>query len=188
MEYLQAKVIADGLVRELAPFCSKIMIAGSIRRKAAEVKDIEIVLTRIPAKLYEFKLAIDKYRIVKGEAVGRYTQRIIAAGDHSIAVDFFMPRPEDYFRQLAIRTGPAEFSHKALAAGWNKKGWVGTEDGLRLGRECVLCAEKWRLKRSYRDGSIIKPTLPPVWQSEQEFFKWIGIRFLQPEERGLVAV
>lgn len=36
MEYLQAKVIADGLVRELAPFCSKIMIAGSIRRKAAE--------------------------------------------------------------------------------------------------------------------------------------------------------
>lgn len=187
MEYLKAKVIANNMVRELAPFCSKIMIAGSIRRQASKVKDIEIVLTRIPSKLYEFKLAIDRYRIIKGDAFGRYTQRIVAADDSSIVVDFFMPRPEDYFRQLAIRTGPAEFSHRAIAEAWNKKGWVGTEDGLRLGTECFLSAGKWKLKRPYREGGI-KPTLPPVWQSEPEFFKWIGMRYLLPEERGLVAV
>lgn len=195
MDLLLAKKYADQLVGELKPFCTRIEIAGSIRRECKQVKDIEIVLSRKTSMLYEFKTAIDKYLSFKGEAIGRYTQREIPTEPFEklmstlrfIKADIFMPLPEDYFRQLAIRTGPAEFSHKVIAAGWNSKGWVGTEHGLRLGKECVSWGDKWKLKERYRKGEL-KITLPPVWQSEQEFFKWLGIRYLDPAQRGLVAV
>lgn len=178
-----AILIASDLIKVLKPYCSRIEIAGSIRRKRAEVKDIEIVLARIPSMLYEFKTVIDRYASVKGDATGKYTQRLIKIDERGnrIYADIFMPLAEDYFRQLAIRTGPADFSHRVIAAGWNRKGWVGTDRGLRRESECERSGDKWICK-------AMDPTLPPLWNSEAEFFKWLGLKYLEPEERGMVAV
>jgi DNA polymerase/3'-5' exonuclease PolX len=41
--YNDAKRLADCLVKAIAPYCERIEIAGSVRRKKADVKDIEIV-------------------------------------------------------------------------------------------------------------------------------------------------
>lgn len=190
MEYLHAKVIADNLVQQLAPFCEMIKIAGSIRRQSAVVKDIEIVC--LPKKTvlkdmfgWDEGVIVDVGfinqvqnlgRPIKGNAEGKYMQIELPSG---IRLDLFMPAAHDYYRQLAIRTGPAEFSHRAIAIGWIRKGWVGTDQGLRRSAQCVKKGEKWVC-------TVAHPVLPPVWSSEQEFFRWVGLKYLQPGERGLV--
>lgn len=44
MQLAKAEALANKVVRELRPFCHRIEIAGSIRRKRAEVNDIDLVL------------------------------------------------------------------------------------------------------------------------------------------------
>ena len=44
MEYSLAKSLADELIVVLKPYCIKIEIAGSVRRKKEQVKDIEICI------------------------------------------------------------------------------------------------------------------------------------------------
>jgi DNA polymerase/3'-5' exonuclease PolX len=167
------------------------------------VKDIELVL--VPKKtiiedtnLFEEVIAtrtvIDpKFQqivkafgeVLKGKFTGRYmkieVKQVINAVEHTINVDMFMPQVEDYYRQLAIRTGSSEYAFRYIACGWRKIGWVGTEDGLRLRKECYQVDEKrWSVK-----SDVYAPRLPPVWKSEAEFFKWIDVQYLKPEHRNL---
>lgn len=45
MDYTTAKKLADGLLREIAPYCVRAEIAGSIRRgKETDIKDVELVV------------------------------------------------------------------------------------------------------------------------------------------------
>jgi hypothetical protein len=112
------------------------------------VKDIEICCLpkKVATDLFqegemkvipEFKKAIDTIaaKIIKGNADGRYMQMQLK-GETVINLDLFMPEPDDYYRQYAIRTGSAEYSAKVIAAGWVAKGWRGTDQGLRLERNC----------------------------------------------------
>lgn len=48
MKHSTALVIAEKIKAQLAPHCDRIEIAGSIRRKKPEVKDIEIVVIPKP--------------------------------------------------------------------------------------------------------------------------------------------
>ena len=47
MKLEKAKAIANEVIERLRPYCSQIMVAGSVRRRKAQVKDIDILL--IPA-------------------------------------------------------------------------------------------------------------------------------------------
>ena len=94
-------------------------------------------------------------------------------------LDLFMPESRDYYRQYAIRTGSADYSFKVLAAGWRRKGWCGTPDGLRRVRDCK------EVKKSVWKCINPQAELPPVWQSEHEFFDWIGVRWIKPSLRNV---
>ncbi|GAB2550038.1 nucleotidyltransferase family protein [Spirosoma aerophilum] len=187
----KAQRLAKGLVERLEEYCDRIHIAGSIRRLKPEVKDIEIVcqpktfveadfslfgsgsneVKVIPAFIREVETL--GLRVIKGQPTGRYMQ-IEAFRD--IKLDLFMPQASDFYRQLAIRTGSADYAAKVIATGWKKLGWCGTDQGLRLVNECEETKSGWRcIKRT--------PTLPPVWQSEREFFSWLGIPAISPPER-----
>jgi DNA polymerase/3'-5' exonuclease PolX len=87
---------------------------------------------------------------------------------------------DDFYRQLAIRTGSAEYSRFIIAVGWRKKGWVGSEEGLILESEATMKNGKYKLSVPAHQR-----TLPPVWQSEEEFFNWLGVPCLQPERREI---
>ena len=82
----EALPIAEKLKAELAPFCSRIEIAGSIRRKKPEVKDIEIVCVLKDANDVKFWMhLLQKYYRIKGSPGGKYmqifaTDKIIADG------------------------------------------------------------------------------------------------------------
>lgn len=179
MKYNNALHIAQECTDILGPYCSIFLIAGSLRRKCSEVGDIEFVLERIPREAYNFVQAVNKWQKVRGEPTGRYTQRLYPCPPGiggSIKLDIFMSLKSDFWRQFAIRTGSEEFSKK-LANGWKKKGWVGTKDGLRRVDECV------NPRPNVWICGVDKPTLPPVWSDEADFFQWLGMEYVLPEMR-----
>ena len=179
--------LALQILEKLKPFCKKIEIAGSIRRKVLEVKDIELValnntievsdglfdtsMVRCPDFISTVK---SLGKIIKGKPEdGRYVQIEL---DQEIKLDLFIPTETDYYRQLMIRTGSVGWIVKNISYTWTRKGWSGTEDGLRRTDECekkgkiFICTAK-------------NPVMPPVWESEQAFFEWIGVEYVSPEKR-----
>lgn len=192
MELIKAKKLANRVVELLTPHCELCLVAGSIRRNKPEVKDIEIVA--VPKTVAALSLFTDgaRYRpkgfvdtiesigkVLKGDPIsGRYVQiqTKSSAQFESVNIDLFMPQEHDFWRIFAVRTGSADYSGKVIAATWVKNGWRGTPNGLRLDTECVE-----------RNGTFItivdNPTLPPVWKSEQDFFTWLNIEYLQPQDR-----
>ena len=119
MEYKEAKVIADELISITQPYCERVEIAGSTRRKKANVHDVEICL--IPNNknklfnrlgLYLLKLNKDFKYIKNGE---KYKQFIFKDAQ----IDMFIGKPDNWGLLYLIRTGSAEFSTKILTR-WKK--------------------------------------------------------------------
>lgn len=196
MNLTQASQIAEKYVELLRPHCDKIHIAGSIRRLKPDVGDIEIVC--LPKKIKTFvadlfgkgietlqvtpeyaDLCRELGHAVKGFPYGKYMQIELPEG---INLDLFMPDADDYWRQFAIRTGSADYSGKVLASGWRKIGWCGSNEGLRRIRDC----HERKDKNGKSSWTCINPNaeLPPVWQSEEEFFQWLGVRWVEPHFRN----
>lgn len=193
--YAKAKKWADRVVELLSPHCEIINIAGSIRREAMFCKDIEIVCQPktffISTDLFgggEWKVCPEFIKtveaisesIVKGKFGGRYMQVILKT--IGIKLDLFTPEKEDFWRQYAIRTGPKEFSQKFFAKRWLDIGWCGVGDlGLRRKRDCIA---KTDVKGKVTWECVNKNgERPPVWTSEESFFEWLGIRFVEPKYR-----
>ncbi|GAB4023333.1 hypothetical protein GCM10028808_73470 [Spirosoma migulaei] len=194
MLYKSAADIAIEIGYQLMPHCEKLNIAGSIRRKKPQVKDIELVcIPRCIAPTDLFGNVIGKPEPipafvelvkslgvpVRGQPTGKYTQITLHQG---IALDLFMPDSFDYYRTYAIRTGSADYSAKVIAGGWKAKGWCGSDKGLRLIADCQNRATGGKM-----DWICINPNAekPPVWESEQEFFDWLGVQWIKPELRNL---
>lgn len=195
MRYNQARDLAIHIGNKLVPFCERLNIAGSIRRQKAEVKDIEIVciprsMDLIQSDLFGAKtvekVISENYvgvvkslgRIVKGKPDGRYMQIELP---QRVNLDLFMPHPDDYFRQYAIRTGSADYVRRNITVAWLKKGWCGSDKGLRKQTDCTHEATpdgkgKWICHNPFGEW-------PPVWASEQEFFDWLGIPMIAPKMR-----
>lgn len=194
MQYSQANKIAIATCYKLQPFClqDRINKAGSLRRKSQEVKDIEIVCLPKSDIAYDmfgtpfqnkrssqFIDAVNRLgTCIKGKPTGKYMQIQLPEG---INLDLFIPSEEDYFRQYAIRTGSADYSHKVLANAWRKMGWCGSDQGLRKVSDCIESVDgegksKWKCVSK-------NPEKPPVWQSEEDFFKWLWVPFVKPEKR-----
>lgn len=161
MEYQKALSIAEKVKEILSPFCERIEIAGSIRRKKPDVKDIEIVAIPKPydTGLFESGIAtiVNKWEKVKGELPCKYTQRILPEG---IKLDLFFAERGNWGLIYAIRTGSADYSHKVLATEWVKRGYK-SEDGY-------LTA----------NGKQVE-----VYE-EKDLFNRIGLAFIEPELRS----
>lgn len=177
MKLEQAKPLAEEIVSLISPHCERIHIAGSIRRECAEVGDIEIVCQPKPSHLNKLgMLLMDRYYRIRGKFHERQVR--LRNVNPFIEIDLFLHRPHDYFRMLAIRTGSADFSHRVLANAWSRKGWCGTDDGLRRVDQCQKGKDK---KWHCITGT---PTLPPTWRDEEEFFKWLGLEWAEPRDRN----
>lgn len=193
MELNKALMIAEEVVDSLRPHCELINVVGSCRRGKAEVKDIELVVIpkqRIVKDVFGEDMASGRSKgfvgeveslgeRIKGSATeGRQVQIKLRQG---VMLDLFIPCAQEYYRHFATRTGSKEYSQNILAAGWRRKGWCGSDVGLRRMSDCT--------ERKKADGTSDwrcvnqKAELPPVWQSEQEFFAWIGARWVEPRLR-----
>lgn len=145
--YLEAKAEADNIVEQLRPHCFRIEIAGSISRECAEVGDIEIVAIPKPydTGLFISGIAsvVNQWQKVKGEleyGKSRYTKRILPNG---VQLDLFFATVNNFGLIKSIRTGPADYSHKTLAAGWVAKGYKSINGMLTYnGKEYDVPEEK----------------------------------------------
>ncbi len=189
MELRQAAPIAISIAQALAPHCLVVDIAGSVRRALREVGDIEIcclprmecITTDLFSEKKEYRRIpeFDKYVSSLGRKVKNGDNYIqITLKEHPISLDLFIPRKEDYYRIFAIRTGSADYSQRVIAGGWLKQGWCGVSGaGLRMTRECYKdTSGKWRCPNP-------TPTLPPAWKDEKEFFDWLKVQWLPPQNR-----
>ena len=182
--------LAIAIGHQLMPGCDRLNIAGSIRRRKAVVHDIELVALPkrqvVPQSLFEVQIEISPQfirqvqglgEIIKGSPTGRQMQIRLPEG---ILLDLFLPQPDDYFRMLAIRTGSADFSARVLASGWKRAGWCGTPDGLRKISDCQERISGGKIKWICVNPS---PERPPVWDSEEAFFQWLGIPWIEAKQR-----
>lgn len=193
MDFKSARKIAISVGNQLIPFTEKLNIAGSVRRKKDEVKDIELICIpktcEVPSGLlFENPVTIvdpafvdalqSLGKIIKGQPDGRYMQILL---HQDIMLDLFLPDPVDYYRQFAIRTGSAKYSAIVLASAWVQNGWCGSDKGLRLVTDC-----RSRITGGKKVWSCVNPDpqLPPVWASEEEFFTWLNLEWVLPEQRN----
>lgn len=192
----EAKNIALDKWNLLKPHCDICKIAGSIRREKPEPKDIEIVCLpkmvmgknlfgedTVKVRSQEFKNIVLGLGIVeKGKVDGKYMQILLPEG---INLDLFMPDDFDFYRQFAIRTGSGDWTAKYIAGGWKSIGWCGSDVGLRMQSQCEGKKgpdgkTKWRFNVPKSEE-----ILPPHWKSEQEFFHWLKIRWIEPKYRNI---
>jgi DNA polymerase/3'-5' exonuclease PolX len=170
-----ANEIAKRFMAYLVPYVSQMSIAGSVRREVESVGDIEVVIVAKD----EFSMGQAFPEGYKGMTTNGTRLKKFVYGD--VHIELYITTMADYGRILAIRTGSSFFSHTALAMVWNRLGWAGTPDGLRRKSECDH-KSTWKIKPDYK----LAPTLPPVFDSEEKFFEFIGAKWIPPQERSWV--
>lgn len=129
IELSRAQKVAEGIVEMLKPYCSRIEIAGSIRRKRPWVNDIDLVL--VPTDLWNLHAEITKLGRVRMS--GSKIVRVIYGG---IQVDIYVANETTWATLLLIRTGSKE-NNIRLATLAKKRGWhlAASGEGLFNGAE-----------------------------------------------------
>jgi len=154
MELEKAKVIADTVVKALAPYCERIMVAGSIRRQKPTVRDIDLVLIpRDRQSLDSALLLMGSYKM-SGMKIARVEM-------DSIPLDIYFATPETFATLLLIRTGSVE-SNIRLATLAKKRGWRLAASGGGLFNE---------------HGERI------AGDTEESIYEALGLPYQRPEER-----
>lgn len=176
---------ANELFERLKPACDAMSVAGSIRRRAATVKDIELVVVPLPARgatLFDATATIgDPFEQPKNR-VDLLVERLIAEGfvawdDElkrrgrrykrlrfgTLPVDLFIVERDSFGLQLALRTGPAEFSKRLVTQQW-KEGWL--PDDMRV-----------------QDGRLYRAGQRVAVPTEAAFFNAIELTYKKPEAR-----
>ena len=169
MNYAEALHIAEKLKADLAPYCERIEIAGSVRRKKPEnIKDIEIIC--IP------KMFVRERTLMGDDVLGSCLDVAIATilirewGAKCIKnggkykqvelpwskLDLFITTPECWGVIFAIRTGPADYSK-----------WLVTSQSYGGALPFGYCVKDGRV--SY-DGVLLQAT-----PEEDDFFRLLGI-------------
>jgi DNA polymerase/3'-5' exonuclease PolX len=176
MPLAKAQAIAERFINYIKPFCKEVCVAGSVRREVEYCGDVEVCC--IP--LDEFAMGRcfpEGYAgmVVNGTRLKRFKYA------NNVQIELYITTQADYGRILAIRTGSSAFSHH-LAMQWNRRGWCGTEDGMRRKDECDH-KSTWKIKPQYKSC----PTLPPIFATEEQFFAFIGVDYIHPTARSWVS-
>lgn len=166
--YGKMKAIADRLILELSPHCERIEIAGSLRRKKAQIGDIEIIA--IPSPYLDLfgeptgETEVDGWILIKGIRTTKNGAKYKQFRFKGANVDLFLqPDPATWGINMMIRTGSADFSR-----------WMVTpksQGGAMPDNLHVRNARLWR-------GSVALET-----PNEDDVFDWYGMDFIEPEKR-----
>lgn len=179
----QAECFAQRLIEGMSPHCTRVEIAGSIRRKKDTVKDIEIVaipryehrqregfLFANPERvnlLYErwaqdtqdvqwIKPATQEIVTWSIKPDQKYWRGMLPSG---MKLDLFLVCPENWGIQLLIRTGSAEFSQGVMT------------EAKRIGKPCV-------------NAFLKSPNGNDIFTFEEhEVFDVLGLVYVDPQKR-----
>jgi len=170
MNYKDAWHIASNLIFELGNCCTKVAVAGSLRRGKDEVKDIEIVaVPNMSEDLFGKNIPDNAaiYRKLSGMNVEfekngiRYKKMMLPQG---ISLDLFLVwDPAQWGVIYTIRTGPADFSH-----------WIVTPKAK--GGALPTFAK-------VKDGAVYAGSKLMPMPEEEDFLDFLGLGWIEPSER-----
>lgn len=179
---------AKVIVEALKPFCLRLIVAGSLRRRKQEVGDVEILyVPKIEFRAQQITTLFGEEKVddVSVNLVDRALENLITAGTiakrenvldretwgpkiklaihvaSGIPVDFFSTVERSWFNYLVCRTGSAE-TNTRIASSAKRKGWK-------------WCPYSPGFQRA--DGRLVAVT------SEREVFQLSGLPYLEPHER-----
>lgn len=172
--------VAQQLQSELAIFCERIVIAGSIRRQKPTVSDIEL--------LFVPKLAPAKIKLFDEGDMAAQTDIVIT---HWLNEQVLRKRPSEAGRfawgpknKLAIHMAsgiPVDLFSTTLDNWWNalvlRTG--SKETCLRLTTGAIGLGKSWAISGP---GVVSNGVVTPA-HSEEEVFELCGVPYLPPEKR-----
>jgi DNA polymerase/3'-5' exonuclease PolX len=172
--------VARELCQVLRPVTERLIVAGSLRRRRAEVGDVEILFIPItgsePDGFFDTRVVnLADRQLDQLLAGGRLEPRLSKLGSRTwgqenklavhkasgIPVDLFTTNALSWYNYLVCRTGSAE-NNVRIAAAAKAKGW------------------QWH---PYGSGFTDELKQARVVQSEREVFEYAGLPYLEPWER-----
>lgn len=176
----EAEKVAVGLQELLRPACERIEVAGSIRRRKAEVSDIELVaVPHYEDGVDMFGDVVERIDFLQTAIMGLVENRVLKIrGGYGpqnklmqhvptgIPVDIFSATVENWGMAMLVRTGPADFN-KAVMSRLQQLGHRGHAYGgitlnavdIHGGRREITCPD------------------------EKDVFDVLGWEFIAPQER-----
>lgn len=153
----EGRRIADEVIARLKPYCSRVEVAGSIRRECHFVNDVDIVLIpQEPLGMAGLLAVISDMGEIA--ANGPKIKRLLY---HGVEVDLYIGTPEICATLLLIRTGSMR-SNIRLCGIAKAKGWYLKADGEGLLNEA---------------GQRI------AGDTESSIYDALGLKYQQPTER-----
>jgi DNA ligase-1 len=150
--------LADKLKQEILPYCKKVEVAGSIRRKKPEPRDIDIVV--VP-KDEVAKDAIKNKLLEKAQSVRLVGDKEISVVVDNTQVDVYFTDEVSYGAMLLFLTGPNVFNISMR----------------KRAKDMGYLLNQWGLF-DRRTGKLIAST-------EEGIFKALGMYYEPPELRGM---
>ena len=154
MKLEDAEKLAREIVEHIRPLCERLEVAGSIRRKKSEVRDVDLVL--IPKPLSWHRIIATLQRTMDAEVLKRGNS-IAQLSIKGVNVDLYVATAKTWGALLLIRTGSAEHNIK-LSTLARKKGMKLSHRGLT------------------KESKVIAST-------EKEIFEALDLPYVPPEER-----
>lgn len=173
--------VARELCTRLKPFCEKLIVAGSLRRRKQEVGDVEILyISRTEARpvdmftigtvnladeeierMLEDGMLTKRASKIGGTAWGEKNK--LALHRSGMPVDLFRTVPDAWFNYLVCRTGPAD-------------------SNTRIATEAKRLGYRWN---PYGAGftHLTDGTVTPM-HSEAAVFEFVGLPHAEPWERN----
>lgn len=180
--YAQVRRIAEQLMERLRPFCSRIELAGSLRRERPFIGDIEIVAVPLPVQasfdgtvqrpylLDEWKAQQAAIQVIR-DGARLQSWQFATTGGSVYKVDLFLqPDPATWGQNFMIRTGSADFA-KWMVTPASYGGAVPVDDQKRPLFQSV--AARWRAQ----DGTLLDTP------EESDVFGLLGLDWIPPQQR-----
>ena len=181
MDYQEAKELADRRQADLAPYCERIEIAGSVRRlKQTDIKDVEIVcVAKTEAIKDMFGIETGKVSLIENifpELLKSWSAITLRNGTKwktcvfpgGGKLDLFIVTTDTWGTNLAIKTGPADYSK-----------WLVTKK-----REGGAFPSHANFSGNGGFEIVVHGKVMPM-QEEIDFFNFLGIPMLEPKDRKI---
>lgn len=172
--------VAKELLAYLDPVTERLEICGSVRRRRAEVSDLELLYiprleetredffrtSSLPATERAIQALLDRGILAKRPNVNGYfawgpQNKLAVHATSGLPVDLFLTKPENWFVSLVIRTGPKELNLRLIEGAARR--------GLKL--------HAYGSGFTDRFGNTVHVT------SEEDLFEKCGVPYLDPCDR-----
>lgn len=159
--YETALASAETLLAALEPYCTRLLIAGSLRRQRPEVGDLELVVSRRVEP--EIDMLAEGLRALGITDFRKDGQKFKQFSWSEMPVDLFIATPATWGCVATIRTGSADFSK-----------WLVTDK--RHGGACPAMYK-------FSEGRIWQDVVMMQTKEEQDVFALLELDWVEPIDR-----